>query len=311
MSRPLDWNSDGRIWPHRDASQFVSAGSARWHVQRMGKAEGRPQVLLLHGTGGSVHSWRDLMPLLAEHYDVIAPDLPRHAFTTGHPPEDMALPTMASAIADLVRRMNLRPAMIVGHSAGAALALQLALDHHFDGPIVGLNSALRPFPGPAAQLFPALAKVLFVNPFVPRIFSAAASFRKEGERFLYRSTGSEIDAEGMACYQALLRNSRHTKGALAMMANWDLPTLRTRMSEVQNRVLLVHSDKDKAIPLDWAKEAHSWLPDARLEVMKGYGHLAHEEAPEAAAKLILDFAASGAMMPRRRKGARSWPDTSD
>ena len=39
------------------------------------------------------------------------------------------------------------------------------------GLIVGLNSALRPFPGPAAQIFPAVAKLLFVNPFVPRIFS--------------------------------------------------------------------------------------------------------------------------------------------
>lgn len=312
MSRALDWNSDGLIWPHRDASRFVKAGSATWHVQRMGPdEEGAPQLLLLHGTGGSVHSWRGLMPLLAEHYDVTAMDLPRHAFTTGHPPTDMALPIMASAVADLMLRESLHPAMIVGHSAGAALALQLALDHGFDGPIVGLNSALRPFPGPAAQLFPALAKVLFVNPFVPRIFSAAASFRGEGERFLYRSTGSTIDAEGMACYLALLRNSRHTKGALAMMANWDLPTLRTRMKEIDNPVLMVHSDGDKAIPLEWAKEAHGWLPNAQLEVMKGYGHLAHEEAPEKAAQFILDFAASGATMPRRRKGARSWEHTSE
>lgn len=311
MSRALDWNREGRIWPHRDASSFVPAGSATWHVQRMGEAEGKPQLLLLHGTGASVHSWRDLMPLLAGHFDVIAMDLPRHAFTTGHPPTDMALPTMASAIADLMRRMSLHPAIIVGHSAGAALALQLALDHHYDGPIAGLNSALRPFPGPAAQLFPALAKLLFVNPFVPRIFSAAASFGSEGERFLYRSTGSHIDQAGIDCYTTLLCNSHHTKGALAMMANWDLPTLRTRMTEVQNPVLLVHSDKDKAIPLDWAREAQGWLPNARLEVMEGYGHLTHEENPEGAEKLILEFAQSHASVARRRKGARTWADTLD
>ncbi|MDJ0643227.1 MAG: alpha/beta fold hydrolase [Erythrobacter sp.] len=292
MSRPLDWNREGLIWPHREASAFVEAGGARWHVQRMGS--GSP-LLLLHGTGGSVHSWRGLMPLLAEHFEVIAPDLPRHAFTKGHPPSDMALPTMARAIADLNEALGIEPDLVVGHSAGAALALQMALDQGFSGPIVGLNSALRPFPGPASQIFPAVAKLLFVNPLVPRIFSAAASFGAEAERFIYRSTKSNIDATGQACYTELLRNPRHTKGALAMMANWDLPTLRTRMHTIGNEVLLVHSDEDAAIPLAWAKEAHGWLPNARLEVLEGLGHLAHEEAPELAAQLICEFASERAM----------------
>jgi len=290
MSRPLDWNREGRIWPHRETSTFVKVRGVNWHVQRAGEA-GKPRLLLLHGTGASVHSWRGVMPILASTFDVLAPDLPRHAFTTGHPPEDMSLPRMAAAIADLLEQTEFAPDVVVGHSAGAALALQLALDHAFAGPIIGLNAALRPFPGPAAQLFPALAKLLFVNPLVPRIFSAAAGFGSEGERFIYRSTKSQIDAEGLACYSALLRNPSHTKGALAMMANWDLPTLRTRMGDVTNPIFLLHSDNDAAIPLDWAKEAHGWLPTSRLESIPRLGHLAHEEAPQHTARLITAFAA--------------------
>ena len=290
MSRPLDWAREGRIWPHREASRFVPVGGAKWHVQEMGET-GSPRLLLLHGTGASVHSWRGLMPLLAPHFQLLAPDLPRHAFTTGHSPDDMSLPRMAASLQRLLDQTGFQPDMIAGHSAGAALALQLALDHGFRGPIVGLNSALRPFPGPASQLFPALAKLLFVNPFVPRLFSAAASFGSEGERFIYRSTASRVDAEGLACYSTLLKNPHHTKGALAMMANWDLPTLQTRMHEVTNPVLLVHSDKDATIPLEWAREAHGHLPTSRLEVLHRLGHLAHEEAPEKAAKLISDYAA--------------------
>ncbi|MEE4288768.1 MAG: alpha/beta fold hydrolase BchO [Erythrobacter sp.] len=295
MSRPLDWSREGLIWPHREASRFIEVGGARWHVQQMGAG---PPLLLLHGTGASVHSWRGLMPLLAERFAVTALDLPRHAFTRGHPPDAMSLPRMAAAIAQVNKALGLSPAMIVGHSAGAALGLQLALDHGYSGPVVGLNSALRPFPGPAAQLFPALAKLLFVNPLVPRIFSKMTTFGKEAERFLHRSTGSRIDAAGMACYSALFANSHHTGGGLAMMANWDLPTLRTRMGEVANPVLLVHSDRDAAIPLDWAKEACGWLPDARLEVLRGLGHLAHEEAPARAHAAIMDFARERAILAR-------------
>ena len=294
MSAALDWNREGRIWPHRDASAFISASGAKWHVQRMGERH-KPQALLLHGTGASVHSWRALMPMLAQDFAVTAMDLPRHGFTTGHPPEAMSLPAMAKCIADLTMALDCKPDIIIGHSAGAALALQLALDHGFRAPIVGLNSALRPFPGPAAQIFPAVAKLLFVNPLVPRIFSRMATFNGEAKRFLFRATGSHIDAEGLACYEALLANPRHTKGALAMMANWDLPTLKIRMREITNPVLLVHSDLDAAIPLDWAKEAHAWLRTSELAVLEGLGHLAHEEAPERAHAAIMRFAASHAI----------------
>ena len=290
MSRPLDWDREGRIWPHREASSFVKMGPASWHIQRMGQS-GKPRLLLLHGTGASVHSWRGIMPELASRFDMLAMDLPRHGFTQGHPPEDTSLPRMARAVQRLIESCDFAPDLVVGHSAGAALALQLALDHGYEGPIVGLNSALRPFPGPAAQLFPAFAKLLFVNPFVPRVFSGMAKLSGDTERFLVKATGSHIDAQGLACYEALLGNARHTKGALAMMANWDLPTLRTRMDAIANPILLLHSDKDAAIPLDWAREAHSWLPTSRLEVVKGLGHLAHEEQPERAARAISGFAA--------------------
>lgn len=287
----LDWNREGLIWPHRGASEFIEAGGARWHVQRMGpkNTESGAPLLLLHGTGASVHSWRDLMPLLAQNHDVIAIDLPRHAFTTGHSAYAMGLPAMAGEVAGLLKHLDVEPAAIIGHSAGAALALQIGLAHGFAGPIVGLNSALRPFPGPFAQIFPAVAKALFINPLVPRIFASTVDLTGGAGRFLWRSTHSRISAEGLACYRTLLKHPGHAGGALAMMANWDLPGLRDRMGSVANRVLMVHGESDPAIPLAWAREAQGWMPDARLEVLAGLGHLAHEEAPEKVAALISAF----------------------
>lgn len=284
----LDWGREGLIWPHREASSFIETGSKRWHVQRMGS--GRP-LLLLHGTGASVHSWRGLMPLLARSHAVTAIDLPRHAFTTGHDAYAMSLPAMSAEVAGLLKAIDLKPEAIVGHSAGAAIALQLALAHGYAGPVIGLSAALRPFPGALAQIFPALAKALFVNPLVPRFFAGTIDIAGGAERFMWRSTRSRIDAAGMECYRALLKNPDHAGGGLAMMANWDLPSLRARMGNVANPVLLVHGANDPAIPLAWAKDAASWLGHARLDVLPGLGHLAHEEDPEKAAALITAFLA--------------------
>lgn len=287
MSGPLRWDIEGRDWPHRGASSFVSSGALKWHVQQMGEG---PVVLLLHGTGGANHSWRDVMPLLAENFTVIAPDLPGHGFTSGRSPAGMSLKGMAGAVAALLAELAAEPALIVGHSAGAAIALRMAIDGKTQAPIIGFNPAIMPFPGLAARLFPALAKVLFVNPFVPRIFARMARVPGETGRFLKRSTGSTIEPLGLRCYQTLFGNSRHCEGALEMMANWDLAALERALPLIANPVLLVHSHGDIAVPLSSVERASRLLPNCRLEVLPKLGHLAHEEAPGQAAGKIAVFA---------------------
>jgi magnesium chelatase accessory protein len=124
-SESLDFARDGADWPNREASRFVEAGGLNWHVQVMGQG---PDLLLLHGTGGATHSWRDLAPLLAQHFRVVAPDLPGHGFTMARRAPDLSLPGMAASIAALIGRLGLKPEVVVGHSAGAAILARLCLD---------------------------------------------------------------------------------------------------------------------------------------------------------------------------------------
>lgn len=284
MSAP-DWQREGRDWPHRDASRFVEASGLRWHVQSMGDG---PVLLLLHGTGASTHSWRDMMVPLAEHFTVLAPDLPGHGFTRGRVRGGPTLPRIASALRDLLDTIAAGPSLIAGHSAGAAIALELVRDDAT--PVIGFSPALMPFPGLGARLFPAMAKVLFVNPFVPSIFARMARRPGEVESFLLRATNSRIDATGLQCYAKLIGNSEHCAGALAMMANWDLEALRNRLPAVRAPALLAHGTRDNAIPLASVKEAATLLPDCELVTLDGLGHLAHEERPAKAVELVLSFA---------------------
>jgi magnesium chelatase accessory protein len=82
------WERDGQDWPNRQSSEFVKAGGLTWHVQRMGQG---PCLLLLHGTAASTHSWRDLAPILATHFTLIAPDLPGQGFTSSLPQARVSL----------------------------------------------------------------------------------------------------------------------------------------------------------------------------------------------------------------------------
>ena len=273
---PLDWQRDGLDWPLREHSRFVEAGDLVWHVQDLGSG---PVLLLLHGTGASTHSFRTLAPLLVEAgYRVVMPDLPGHGFTRGNRRHHMTLTGMARAVSELVRALKLEPAAGLGHSAGAAILVWSRLERLLPlQAIVGLNAALLPFKGATGLVFPALAKLLFVNPLAPRLFASQAN-RAAVER-LVGQTGSDLDEVGIGLYQRLMRNPAHVSAALGMMAGWRLEPLVDLIARLDCPLTLVVGEDDGAVPPEDAERLRARLPGTGIVTLEGLGHLAHEEDP--------------------------------
>jgi magnesium chelatase accessory protein len=285
IGRP-DWSRDGKDWPNRAASRFVRTKTMRWHVQVAGQG---PVMLLLHGTGAATHSWRDLLPILAQTYTVVAPDLPGHGFTEQPGEPGMSLPGMAAGIADLLAQLRVQPEFCAGHSAGAAILVQMCLDGLIaPKALISLNGALLPFKHAVSPLIAPLAKLFARSPLVPFIFSMHAADPRVVDRLL-RGTGSAIDADGAKFYARLAARSGHAGAALTMMANWDLPALQPRLKHLAVPVLLAAGGNDRSIPPEDADRLAAILPRARVQRLPGLGHLAHEEQPRQAAALIETF----------------------
>jgi magnesium chelatase accessory protein len=290
-------------WPHQDHSEFVIAHGIHWHVQRWGfqrRASKKPVLLLLHGTGASTHSWRDLAPTLAKRFNVIAPDLPGHAFTSHPGRSSMTLPGMAAALFGLLEALgNVQPQVIAGHSAGAAIAVQMALQNDnvriankVENPVnaclqnvISFNGALLPLESLSGQLFSPLAKLLALNPLVPRLFAWRAN-NPSVVKDLLDSTGSDLGSEGLQFYSDLVRMPSHAAGALSMMANWNLDNLKNDIAKLQVPLRLIVGTTDKTIHPSTASRVQLLLPSAQIHLMQGLGHLAHEEDPLQACQLI-------------------------
>jgi magnesium chelatase accessory protein len=282
----LSWQKDGADWPNHKSSCFVEAGGLRWHLQRMGHGD---TILLLHGTGASTHSWRDLMPVLARRFTVIAPDLPGHGFTDHAPSSKLSLTGMARAIAALIQELEIEPEIVVGHSAGAAILARLCIDGTIDPKLlVSINGALLPFEGVDRRLFPAVAKLLFANPITSRIFAWSADRAVVAK--LIRDTGSTIDRHGVDLYARLLRDPTHVGSALGMMANWDLGQLNSDLRKLKTPVVLISAKGDLAVPYAATERIRSQIPNVHIETLHGLGHLAHEEQPKLVADLISRYA---------------------
>lgn len=106
-------------------SGHVDVGALELYCERHGEG---PPLVLLHGAFGTIDScFAELLPRLAQHHEVIAPELQGH----GHTPDTerpFGYDAMATDISGLLDALDIERAHLVGYSMGGAAALQLAVD---------------------------------------------------------------------------------------------------------------------------------------------------------------------------------------
>jgi magnesium chelatase accessory protein len=270
----------------------MSAGGVHWHVQRLGRG---PALLLLHGAAASTHSFRDLAAMLAEDFEVVMVDLPGHGFSGRLAAP--TLPRVAEALTALLRRLQIRPVLAIGHSAGAAVLIRMALDKAIaPEALIGLAPALKPYGGAAEGLASHLARLTALNPFAPRVMAWSASPQRVAQ--LIAKTGSHLDKAGADYYTRLLQDPSHVAGALSLMAHWSLRPLLAALKGLRVPTTFIVGDQDLATPPRDAAHAASLIENADLIELPGLGHLAHEEAPDQIAQIIRRTVAQAAPAPK-------------
>jgi len=274
-------------WPNHAASRLLALRGVRWHVQDVGHG---PIVLLLHGTAGSTHQWGDVIPQLTAHARVIAPDLPGHAFTQvpqGLRRDVFSLGGMARAVAELCEALDVRPTLIAGHSAGAAVALRMALDGLVTpSALVGFNPALVPPPEAyVALIAPFLAPVV-----ESRLVGSGAAWLARQTGLIDRmlgSSGSTLTEPQRAIYRELCAHEAHVAAALAMMSRWDIPTLLRDAAALTVPFMAYAGARDRWVPVRQLEPVIARIPTATFEVINEAGHLIPDEVPGVVVSAIL------------------------
>ena len=270
-------------WPNRTHSRLVTVAGRRWHVQVAGAG---PDVVLLHGTGAATHSWRQLLPLVAAQYRVIAVDLPGHGFTSRGEHEALTLSRVSRGLRDLLKHMDVYPAVIVGHSAAAAIAIEIVSGTRFsETRMLGLSPALLPYGGSFRPFLVPMTRWAADSSLVTGWVTGKARDVRAVRRVL-ASTGSSVDEVQVAWYQKLLRVESHVQAMLSMMGHWDLSGVLGKLDALGSRALLAYGQSDLAVPIAQLDVVQKRAPRCNYRILDRRGHLAHEEAPAEALQLV-------------------------
>ena len=280
LEHPPSW------WPNVEHSHFVPHESGRWHIQRLGSG---PIILMLHGTGASGHSFAELADLLKDRFELVIVDLPGQGFSSPLSERKKLLSVMASAAASLCDRLAIQPDYIIGHSAGAAVALRMAMDTHIQPRgILSINGALMPFAWFFEPIMLRAARLMSRSPRVAHFLAKRGRREIDVQRAL-RDTGSEISDLMMRCYGLLMADQQHIVGTLRMMGGWQLGQLSKDLNTVRVPVHLIGCSLDTIVPATRAHKATHDIPMATATTISDAGHLIQEERPEWVESEFLKF----------------------
>ena len=254
------------------------------------KGAGNP-ILLLHGFGANIYSWRHLRPLSVQH-QLIFIDL--KGFGTSPKPidEHYAVRDQVELIYQFIVRHDLRNLTLVGHSFGGVVALLTGLklteekSDRLSGLVLIDSGGFR-------QPLPGYLKILR-TPFLGPLALAFMSSKRQARRILDLAYHDQrkITYEQVAEYAAPI-DSPGARYALVQTAKQLIPRnleeITSRYKNIRVPTLILWGRQDKIIPLRIGQQLHEAITNSRLIVLESCGHIPHEEKPTEVGEIIRRF----------------------
>jgi len=256
--------------------------------------DGDQVVLLIHGIVGSAAQWVPVVPMLAEHYTVVAPDLLGHG-QSAKPRGDYSLGAYAASVRDLLVALGHRRATVVGHSMGGGIAMQFAYEYPpFAERLVLVSSGGL---GPEVHLMLRAATLPGSELVLPVIAhqrlhgvagAVAAGLGRMGLRIgadlaeMARGYASLADAGARMAFIHTLR------AVLDITGQRVSATDRLYLADLLPS-MVIWGRRDPLIPVSHAMTAHKELPGSRLEIFEEAGHFPQLQDPIRFAYTLIDF----------------------
>ncbi|MEU0479984.1 alpha/beta hydrolase [Streptosporangium sp. NPDC006013] len=271
-------------------SEYDVEHSHGMYVVHDGPRQARP-LLLIHGSGASSGTWSPVVPALADRHHVIRVDLPGCGQSPPAPSYDV--PAQAGQVAALLDELGLRQVAVVGHSSGGYVATALA-EQRPD--LVGSLVLISSGPSPDALLRqPFILRVLLAPPLGPLLWPRRSDAMIRRGISATAARPVDVPDEVVAEVRGITYRAMRTvlRRNTAYIAERGVPE---RLAALEVPVLVIFGAAD---PRWEPSSAHQYdaVPNARVELLPGVGHLPMLEAPETTSELLLGFTTTAADSP--------------
>ena len=273
----------------RPDDQYVEVGDIRtryWSVGERGSA-----VLLLHGLGGYIENWEDNTEALAQEHCVYALDLV--GFGRSEKPEvRYTIPYLTSFVHKFMQTLEIERATLIGESMGGAISLQFALQYpdQEEKLVLAASAGI----GKDVSIYLRLMSLPVLGEYFARPSRKGSA---ELQKLLFYDHDLITDEWIEEDYQmaSLPGAPRCLLSALRSMLNiWGvkreiyMPILEN-LEKIEVPTLIIWGEQDQILPVAHAHAAAQRLPDARLHIFDGCGHVPNIEHPDKFNAIVNEF----------------------
>jgi 2-hydroxymuconate-semialdehyde hydrolase len=266
-----------------EAGEFIDAGGDRTHYHEAGSGE---TIVFIHGSGPGVTSWanwRNALPVFADRFHVLAPDLLGFGFSARPANVRYGKDVWVDHLRAFLRAKNVERCHLVGNSLGGALTLALTVrEPHLVDRIVLMGAVGVSFP-----ITPGLAAVWGYEPSI-------AAMRELIARYFAYDPALATDDLVQLRYDASRRPGFQESYASMFPAPYQrhvdaLATSDEEIAGITAPALLVHGREDKVVPPETSSRLFELLPNADLHVFGRCGHWTMIERRDDFNALVIRF----------------------
>ncbi|UCC93791.1 MAG: alpha/beta hydrolase [Thermoplasmata archaeon] len=241
-------------------SDDIVVDGRRWRYFSSGEP-GSPYLLFVHGFRSSARFFRPTMLSLSDRWQVVAPDLPGHGDSDPWDPEEDVVEQWV-LLEGFLEAMGMDRMCTIGASRGGAVALQLAAHRpHLVDRLVLMAAPTKPFQ----------VGTLDIKEMVVDKEALSDDLLREMGRTMMASRGYETARARSVSADALERD------------------LRPIMGQVEAPTLVIWGSEDRTIPVEMGLELLAGIPDSRMRIVGGAGHVPFLDKPRETVALIREF----------------------
>ncbi|WP_020617031.1 alpha/beta fold hydrolase [Paenibacillus daejeonensis] len=248
-----------------------------------------PVVVLVHGAGvdSAMLSWREVIPLLAQHYRVYAPDMPGYGLTGYKEGVEYTNTFYTQVLRDFIHELQLDRPVVIGLSMGGGIVLEFALTYPNHLQALGLinsNGILDRWE------YHAFTYHFYVN---TPLNTLSYKWMAKNRMFARSIVVSGLFYDPQNVTEGLMdevQEAARIPNAGRAFAIWQKSEylgkqglrsdFRSRMPDITVPTFIVHGTEDRTVPVAHAHKAHELIPGSELFLVEEARHWPHKEKPD-------------------------------
>lgn len=272
-------------------SKFIEVDGMSVHYRVEGLAQDSLPLVLLHGTGASLHTWDGWVNALKTERKIIRLDLPAYGLTGPNPTSDYSQEFYASFINDFLTKLGVKQCIIAGNSLGGSIAWNFAVKYPekvskmilVDAGGYAIKSKSVPIAFQVAgwplikNLFKYVTPRSIVQKSIENVYADKSKVSEVLVDRYFELSLREGNRQAFIDRMSEFRNKGIINVKTAQIKDLSMPTL------------IIWGDKDLLIPLEVGEKFHADLPNDTLVVFKNLGHTPMEEDATKTVAAVKDF----------------------